>query len=161
MPKCVICNKGFDSADPDVLAIGAYGNPKHVCPECARDLDTVTVGRDADVIAERIAHIADLLTKDDHDELTFDTVNGILGRAAERLKSIKAGEYDFALDEKEDEEGFDEIPEELRESEEDREADRIDEEKNEKLDKFTNYVMIGALIGVGIFVIYKLVELFL
>ena len=73
---------------------------------------------------------------------------------------IKDGEYDFALDEAEEEEGFDEIPEELLESEEDIALDKADEEKMKKFDKVYNYVLIGAIIALVGIVIYKLINAF-
>ena len=57
-------------------------------------------------------------------------------------------------------EGFDEIPEELQETEEDRAKDKADEEKMEKFNKFYNYVLYGAIAGFVIFFIWKLIDTF-
>jgi hypothetical protein len=82
----------------------------------------------------------------------------MMADAANRAKAIKEGSYDFSLDEAAAEEGFDEIPEELRESEEDIELDRIEEENNKKFDKFYNGVIIAASIALGLFLVWKLLE---
>ena len=88
------------------------------------------------------------------DDPTFDgTRKGILDPKSlsfeERAKLIKEGSYDFALDDQESEEDvLEEIPEELRETEEDRELDRKEAEALKKFDKVTNWLWLGILVGV-------------
>jgi hypothetical protein len=83
-------------------------------------------------------------------------MRALLLKAAKRAAAIKDGEYDFALDEvaeqetaegEEATEGFDEIPEELLESEEDAELDRRDAEIGKKFDKVLNWVWVAVLVG--------------
>jgi hypothetical protein len=89
-------------------------------------------------------------------------VSSILERAAERAKKIKEGSYDFALDEApSEEEELEEIPEELRETEEDRELDRQDEVKEEKFNRFFDYVTFGVFVAVILFVGWKLIDTFI
>ena len=90
------------------------------------------------------------------DSFTLDTVNGIIAEATERAKKIEAGEYDFSLDEQG--ESFDELPEELRESEEDRLLDEKEAEKLAKFDKFFNWAALGGFIAVIGFAIYILIK---
>jgi hypothetical protein len=70
---------------------------------------------------------------------------------------IKEGTYDFSADEKmkelEEEASFDEIPEELQETEEDRELDKRDAEKQKKFDEIMNWVSLIAIGGTVIYVI--------
>ena len=74
-------------------------------------------------------------------------------------QKIKEGTYDFALDDVED--GFDEIPEELQETEEDRILDEKEKAANEKFDKLMNklWIVVGAVAAVAI--IYKIVLFFI
>ena len=161
MSKCSICDKKIDSAEPGILAMGAYGTPKYLCEECSRDIEEITVGREFDSIAAAMDRVGKKMANANPDKATFNTVNSIMESSAARAKLIKEGDYDFSLDEREEEsEGFDEIPEELMETEEDRALDREDEEKMKKFDKFYNWVLIGALIGVVGFVIWRILDLF-
>ena len=76
-------------------------------------------------------------------------------------EKIKAGTYDFseedaAIEETEE----DGVPEELRESEEDIERERIKAERYAKFDKITNWFCLGAFIGALGFVIYRIVSIY-
>ncbi len=160
MAKCCICDRNIERDDAPVLAMGAAGNPRLLCEDCATLLDTATLGRNIEEIKPAIAKLSQLMANNDPDELTFSVVSELMLSAADRAKAIKEGSYDFSLDEEKGSEGLDEIPEELLETEEDKEQDRLEEEKNKKFDKFYNYVLIGACIGVGLFIIWKLLEYF-
>ena len=160
MKSCTVCNRMIEGEDAPVLVMGPYGNPKSLCPECAADLDEATLGRDIARIGEAMDRLGAKMSASDPDKQTYDTLKEILEAAGERAKAIERGEYDFALDEKEDEsaEGFDEIPEELRETEEDRALDEQDAKKQEAFDKWFNWVSLGAVIGAVAFVVWKIIE---
>ena len=81
-------------------------------------------------------------------------------QASERGAAIRGGRYDFSLDEA-DGEGFDEIPEELQESDEDIEKDREDEEKMKKFDKVYNVIIITSIVALACYVIWRLVDTFI
>lgn len=159
MAKCCICKKGIEREDAPVLTMGGVGNARLLCDGCAELLDVATEGREYAEIKEAIENLTSTITSNDPDGLTFSTVSSLLIDASKRAKAIKEGSYDFSLDETEGED-FDEIPEELLESEEDIEKDKADEEKNKKFDKVYNYVLIGVCIGFAIFVIWKILDLF-
>ena len=79
-------------------------------------------------------------------------------------QKIKLGEYDFALDEIADQsgnEGFDDIPEELKETEEDRLLDEKEAEALKKFDKVLNWLWAGVGVFAAVVIIIKLVQLFL
>ena len=152
MKQCVICDKAIEREDAPILGMSGYGNPKLLCDECAEDIETVTSERDCDKIAEAMARLSEKMSDFDPDSMTYVIVSDIMARAAERAKAIKDGTYDFALDE-EEEESFDEIPEELLETEEDRELDKRDAEKQKKFDEIMNWVSIIAIVGTAIYVI--------
>ena len=157
MNICSLCNKPIENENPSVLAIGVYGNPRYLCDCCAEDLDLVSESDDYGTITEAIDRIGKSLTSHNPDELTVSTVNSILEKAATRASSIKDGTYDFSLDEAEDvaESGFDEVPEELLETEEDKELDAIEQKKYEKLEKIFNVVAIVLFSAAVIFALYR------
>ena len=77
------------------------------------------------------------------DTLTISTMSSIMAKAAERATLIKEGKYDFALDVSEqqiEDESLIEIPEELLESEEDKQLDEEENERAQKIDKVLNWV---------------------
>ena len=159
MKSCTVCNKMIEGDDAPVLVMGAYGNPKLLCPECSADLDEATLGEDIDKIGAAMDRLGSKMSASDPDKQTFDTLKQILESAAERAKAIERGEYDFSLDAQEDDsESFDEIPEELLETEEDRALDEQDAKRQEIFDKWFNWVSLGAVIGAVAFVVWKIVE---
>ena len=158
MAKCCMCDVNLEREDAPLLSMGAAGNPRLLCDRCAGLLDTATLGNDFDEIKSAVEEIGTIMA--DHDGVTFDIVSQLMLEASERAKAIKDGSYDFSLDQEDNSEGYDEIPEDMRESEEDIELDRQEEEKMKKFDKFYNYVLIGAGIAAGIFVILKVLESF-
>ncbi len=158
--KCVICTADVDEQTAPVLEIGMHGAPKCLCEMCAEELDTASSSRDPDMAAEAIERIAKKISENNISGNTFATVNSILEKAASRARAIKAGNYDFALDESGGEETFEEIPEELRETEEDRELDRQDEEFEQKFNKVFDYITLGVVIALVIFIIWKIIGRF-
>ena len=81
--------------------------------------------------------------------------------SAKRAQKIKDGTYDFALDEVENDDGFDELPDELQETEEDRLLDEKDAAANARFDKVMKWAWIGVGILAAAFVIYKIVSIFI
>ena len=158
MKTCTVCKRTLEGEDAPILVMGAYGAPKYLCPDCAADLDTATLGKDYDEIGAAMERLGARMSETDPDKLTFDTMNDILTSAAERAKAIAAGEYDFSLDEQAPEEGFDELPPELLETEEDRALDERDAVLLAKFDKWFNWVAIGVVGGALAIVIWTLIE---
>lgn len=161
MKRCTVCDREITAEEPKILAMGAYGTPKYLCDHCSEDIETITLGRDFDNIAEAMDRLGKKMADANPDKSTFNTVNSIMESSAKRAKLIKEGSYDFSLDEiEEDTEGFDEVPEELQETEEDRELDREDEEKLKQFDKFYNWILTGAIIGAVGFIIWRILDAF-
>ena len=157
--KCSICNALITDDEPAILTMSGYGNPRYICEDCVSDLDEASLGREESKIAAAMDRIGSKMLATDPDNQTYRTVTELMAQTRERALKIREGTYDFALDEIDDE-GFDEIPEELAETEEDKEKDRIDEEKQKKFDKFYNYALIGAGVGLLIFIIWKIISTF-
>lgn len=162
MKRCCICNAPIEHEDAPALVMSISGNPKLLCDDCVKALDEITLGKDYDTIEASIEKVGKMMSENELDSLTFETMNSLLASAVVRAKLIKEGKYDFSLDEKDnDEDGFDEIPEELRETEEDRERDRADEEKLKKFDKIFNIVAATLVILTIGFVAWRIVESFI
>ena len=150
-----------EETDAPVLAMGAYGTPKLLCDECASLIETITLGKDYDEISESMERLTKKMSAANIDDrVAVATVTKILSESAERAQLIKEGVYDFSLDEKEDEDSFDEIPEELMETEEDRLLDQKDAEANAKFDKFMNWMWIGVGVAAAGFLVYRLISAF-
>ena len=160
MDNCSICTRKLESEEPTILMISGYGNPRYMCDECSAEIEEACYGRDAARIAEAMDRIGSKMLVSDPDGPTYTTVTTLLERAKERAIKINEGSYDFALDEQFDDEGFDEIPEELAETEEDKEKDRIDEEKQKKFDKVYNYLLIGVGVALAAVVVWKIISTF-
>lgn len=142
--------------------MGAYGNPKVLCDSCAELVEKMTLGKDYDEITEAMRTITDTMSSANIDDrVTMATMTEMLESSAKRAQQIKDGVYDFALDDVESDDGFDEIPEELRETEEDRLLDEKEAEANAKFDKFMNYLWIGVGIGAVGYLIWRIVSAFL
>ena len=162
MNKCCICNKQIEREDPAVLAMGGAGIPRYLCDECEEMLDTATLSRDYEKAGASIGKISKLMSDNDPDPVTLAIVSQLLLKASDRAVAMKEGKYDFALDDQPvEEDGFEEIPEDLQETEEDKEKDRIEEEKTKKFDKVYNIILIAlCVIFVG-FLIWNIIDKFL
>ena len=147
MKSCSICKKEVDAEIASILTMGGFGNPRYLCDECAAEIEGMLSERDSEKIEESMQKISGKLSVSDPDDsVVLDTVNDIFSKAGDRAKRIKEGTYDFSEDEEEDVEGFDEIPEELKETEEDRARDEQDSITAKKLDKISNWLMAAATV---------------
>ena len=157
MKNCCICCAKVDEENAAVLGMGGGGNPRLLCPNCEKLLDDATTSTDYETARLALRELTDILGNSDPDPVTMAVMTDILLRSTDRAKAIKEGTYDFSLDQI-DESGFDEIPEELQETEEDKELDRIEEEKMKKFDKVFN--VIAIILGAGCLglVIWKFVD---
>ena len=158
--NCSTCLRKIENEDAPVLTMGAYGTPKYLCDECAELIETITGGKDYDAITAAMQTLTDVMSASNVDDrVTMETVTDMLEQSAKRAQKIKEGTYDFSLDETD--EGFDEIPDELQETEEDRLLDEKEKAANEKFDKFMNklWIVLGAVAAV--LILYKLVLFFI
>lgn len=156
---CSICKKTVDSETAPVLTVGGYGNAKYICEDCAALLDTATTAREFDAVKSAMDSIGEKMAKNNiEDELVIATVGELFIEAKRRAQAIKDGTYDFSLDEAPvaAEQGSDEeeapveefdIPEELRETDEDKELDAADEKKSAFFDKIFNWISLALIVG--------------
>lgn len=152
--NCCTCLAKVEEENASILTMGAYGTPKYLCEDCAALIETITLGREYDEIADAMEQLTKTMSKANIDDrFTVSTVTDLLASAAERARKIKDGTYDFALDESEEE--FLEIPEEIRETEEDKLLDKKDAEAAEKFDKILNWAwLICGIAALGYFAYY-------
>lgn len=157
---CCTCLSRIENEDAPVLTMGAYGNPKLLCDECAALVETMSFGKDYnEVVAAMDGLTARMSSSNVDDRVTVATVTEMLNECADRAQKIKEGTYDFSLDEQKENEGFEEVPEELRETEEDKLLDEKEAEANAKFDKVMNWMWIGVGIAAVGFIIWKLIDL--
>ncbi len=155
---CAICGKVVENEDAPILTHGGSGLPRYLCSGCERDIDTATLGREyseIDAAMDRIS--ANLVGANVEDTAVFMALDDILSSAKDRALQIKAGEYDFSLDE-EEAEMLEELPEDMLESEEDKRLDEEEEVKYKKLDKILNWVWIAALVGAAGFCVWWVIR---
>ena len=160
---CCICNKIVDSDTAPILTVGGYGNAKYLCEECSSDLDTATSARDFNTIKSAMDSIGDKMRKNNiEDELVIATVGELFVGAKKRANAIKDGTYDFSADEAGEvvsddgsstpEEGIEsleefDIPEELRETEEDKQLDAEEKKQGVFYDKIFNWISLGIIVA--------------
>lgn len=161
--KCCICFSKIDPETAPILTIGKLGNPRCLCPECESLFDTATLGKTYEEITEACREIGDTMTRHNaDDETVFCEVNNIISSSMERAEAIKDGSYDFSLDEELIEstnaaEVKEELPEELRETEEDIELDKKDQRVGKIIDTVTSWIAGLALVGAVAFFLLKFV----
>ena len=158
MNNCCICERNVEREDAPILAMGGAGYARVLCEECDRELQVATRGHDVDEIKAAINSLSTKMANSEPDAVTYRMMNEILVTATQRVMEIKDGTYDFARDDEEDNEGFDEIPEELLESEEDIELDKKDEEKAKKFDKVYSIILTISLIALGGMIVWRIIQ---
>ena len=143
--------------------MSGFGHPRYICEECERDLDDATLSREPEIISSAIEKIGkNIQAANNDDALILKTVSDIIDGATERGEMIKNGVYDFENDECEsEEEEIDEVPEELLETEEDKELDKLEAKKNEKIDKVLNWITLGVFIAALGYIAYWVISRFL
>lgn len=160
MKVCSICGKPIENENAPILTISGFGNARYLCDECSDEMDVAMTSRDVEEIEAAVSVLGEKMEKC-HDEQATATLFSFINVACERLAKIKEGTYDFAIDERmkeiADEEGMDEIPEELQETEEDKALDAEDAKKQEKFDKIMNWLTIGAIAITAIVLIIRFI----
>ncbi|MBQ2793963.1 MAG: hypothetical protein IJF05_04630 [Clostridia bacterium] len=143
--NCSVCLKAIDLDSAPVLTMGAYGTPRCLCDECAELIENFTRGRDYGEITAAMDELSAKMSRANiDDKITVDCITEMLVAGAKRASAIKDGSYDFSLDGEEEEYV---IPDELRESEEDRALDEKEAIAKEKTDRVMNWVWLAVLLG--------------
>lgn len=153
---CSVCRVGNCCEDSAILTLGGFGTPRYICDDCASDFDAAISERGVCEIDAAIERISKKMTSARIDDgLVLKTVEELMCSARERREKIRVGEYDFSADAEQT--ADEEIPEELRESEEDAELERKEAEKNKKYDKITN--IICSVLGAAalVFFLYRII----
>ena len=158
MSNCCICERDVEREDAPILAMGGAGYARVLCEECDRELQVATRGHDVEEIKAAINSLSTKMANGEPDAVTYRMMSEILITATQRAMEIKDGTYDFARDDEEDNEGYDEIPEELLESDEDIELDKKDEEKAKKFDKVYSIILTISLIALGGMIVWRIIQ---
>jgi hypothetical protein len=162
--KTICCTCAAELESPDsapVLSMGHYGMPRLICPKCEELINIAQTSRDPDEAEAAMARLGAIVSDTNkEDTCVHEAIEEIFAAASQRADAIRKGEYDFALDEAE-EAGFDEIPEELLETEEDRALDKRDEEREKKFNKVFNWVTGIVFAAAAILIIVKIITSFL
>ena len=160
MKSCSICKAAIEAAAPSILTMGAYGNPRYACEACDKEIEKMLLSREPDGVFAAMKVLGDHLARTAcEDNSVIATVKDLMDGATERAEAIKAGTYDFSLDGEQEEELV-EVPEELRETEEDRALDARDERIAKKWDKAINVAWYIALGLFAVAFVYLLIRRF-
>ncbi len=157
--NCCTCFNKVEEENAAILTVGPYGTPRCLCDECSALVDTITSSTESD----KIKHAMDELTSrmksaNADDPLTVDVITDIIRKGAEKVKCLDGGSYRDEPENTANGDGFDEIPDELKETEEDRLLDEKDAEAERKFNKAMNiaWIVVGALAAV--LVVWKIIE---
>ena len=141
--------------------MGVFGSPKYLCRECENEFDTATAGCDPEEIGSAMQKIGEKMANNDGvGKLIYDTVNEMFKAATQRAEKIKDGTYDFSLDKSVEVLEEEEIPEELRESEEDKALDQEEQERDKKTNKVIDWVTGIVFLCFFVWLVYKLIDRF-
>lgn len=166
---CCLCNNKIGDENAPILTLGNSGWPRYICENCENTISTASLATEYEEIEEACRNLGDgMIAMHVEDAAVIEAVNDIIKTSMERANQIKDGTYDFSLDEvaeeaEESEEGeggakaeFD-IPEELRETEEDRALDEKEARSNKILDTVTSWLAGLILLGAVIFFLIRFV----
>ena len=159
--KTICCTCAAELESPDsapVLSMGHYGMPRLICPKCEELINIAQTSRDPDEAEAAMARLGAIVSDTNkEDTCVHEAIEQIFAAASQRADAIRKGEYDFALDETE-EAGFDEIPEELLETEEDKQKTEHEAEINRKFNKIMDFVTVGVFAAAVIAFIIFLIK---
>lgn len=178
MAKCSICLKDVDASEAAILTISGYGKPRYLCPHCEKLINTVCESNDKDEVSVAIESIGSTLSAlNIDDDAVFGTISELFSQAKQRLENPDAttSEEAEAIDEdipgEQEEEApesdnadknsddvpeFD-IPDELRESAEDRERDEKEAKRSKVFDTVVGWASVAILVGLVAFFVIKFI----
>ena len=187
MDICSICLKKIDSENAPILTISGYGKPRYLCPHCEELVSVICESGDRKKVSEAIEKIgASLTVASVEDRPVFSALNEMIEDAKARLENpevtdkegeearsaeepcevtcedvaedvIEEGAFAPTAGEAESEDdGFD-IPEELRESEDDRKKDEADKKRGKIFDTVIGWAAAAILIGAIVFFVVKFI----
>lgn len=153
---CAVCKKKVDSETAAILTLGGYANAKYLCEECDADMEIATRSRECSEISGAMDRITKKMSAAEiDDKLSLKTVSDLLAEAKDRAEQISRGEYDFAKEE-EDDAAVEEVPEELRETEEDKIRDEEEREQNKRIDRIIGVISAVVISATFAYIAYRL-----
>lgn len=149
---CALCHQPLEAEEAAILTMGHYGNPRYLCNDCAAVLDLLTESREPGEIRTACERLAGLLAASDTDDTSvMETVEQLLENAAARADAIEDGTYV----EPSEGDGMDDIPEELRETEEDRAQDEREAEASQRFDRIWTWVITGVMAVAAVLIVLR------
>ncbi len=161
MAKCAICFSQVDAENAAILTMSGYGNPRYLCPDCEHDIDLATSSESYEEAAAAMERLSNKVTRSNPDKQTVETVTHLLADAAVRARSIADGTYDPEAEKGDVEESFDEIPEDMLETEEDIAAEERDAEKLKKFDKVFNWISGIVFAAAALVLIWRILDAYI
>ena len=157
--NCTVCLSEINEELPDILAVGGYGVPRYLCPNCAEKMNIAAESRDPSAIEMAMDELSTSLMRNNPDDrVAVSTMRELFDGYAQRAAKIKSGEWDFEREAAELENAEDEpteLPPELLESDEDRLLDEREAAASAKFDKVMNWVWAALLIGMIAVIIWR------
>ncbi len=158
--QCAVCMAPVTD-EAAILTVGGAGTPRCLCAECEADFDEMTSSLEPDKITDAIVRIGKKMADANvEDRVTFKTATEIMRSAGERAKAIESGSYTDETDGVTEEEAFDEIPEEFRESEEDIAKEEAEAERAKRIDKIVNIICYAVLAAATAAFVYLMGDIF-
>lgn len=154
--SCAICKGRIDENAAPIIAMGAMGTPRYICDECAKDIDAVLEGTEPSQIRGAVSKVADKMTRNEvADEVTIAAVKGVLSEGLERAACVENGAPLPTANE-----SYEDVPDELLETDEDKaldEAEAVEREKNDRAFNLIGLVLLAAaVIGMAVFILIKI-----
>ena len=175
MNRCSVCLRTIEGDDAPILTISGYGKPRLLCPRCDKLVGTICDSTDKVEVSEAIKKIGESLTSANvDDKAVFDTLKTMIDEARVRIEegvlpntdesdeqgNVLSSGSENATAEDTAEEAYEEIfdiPEELRESEEDRVKDEKEAKHNKVMDSVVGWAAAAILVATIVIFIVKFI----
>lgn len=175
MNRCSFCLRTIEGDDAPILTISGFGKPRLLCPHCDKLVGTICDSTDKVEVSEAIEKIGESLTLANvDDKAVFDTLKAMIDEARVRIEEgvlpitdapdeqgdavAEDNEADTLVKNTEAaaEEIFD-IPEELRESDEDRAKDEKEAKHSKVMDSVVGWAAAAILVATIVIFIVKFI----
>lgn len=148
---CSVCLCDIEREDAPVLTMGHFANPRLLCDGCAELIETALRSHEPSEAEEAMKRLGESVSANAaEDRAVLEAIEDIFKEASSRADKIRRAEYDFALDEQDGFDGFEEIPDELLETEEDRKKTEREEETNRKFNKVMDIITAAIFVAAAV-----------
>lgn len=156
---CSVCLKAIEREDAPVLTMGHFARPRLLCDGCAELIEKALKSHVPGEAEAAIARLGESVGNNPQgDSAVLEAMEDIFRESSERAEKIRRGEYDFSLDEADGFDGFEEIPDELLETEEDKKKTEREEETNRKFNKIMDIVTAVIFVAAALVLILYFIK---